>query len=271
VGEAPNIAARLQEKGLPNRVVISPTTYRLVTGLFEYEELGPQILKGLSSPLEVYAVVRESEAQSRFEVAIRTGLTPLIGREHEMGLLHERWERARQGSGQVVLLSGEPGIGKSRLVEELKDQLTREEATRIEFRCSAYHQNSAFYPIIEQLQRILQFGPNEQIAQILEARFPEISETEPELVARHYSEAGLIAKSKVDEAEELLLKAIDVARCQQAKSWELRAGMSLSRLRQRQGRNNEARQMLAEIYGWFTEGFDTKDLLDAKALLEEQN
>ena len=161
VGEAPNIAARLQEKALPNRVVISPTTYRLVTGLFECEELGPQILKGLSSPLEVYAVVRESEAQSRFEVAIRTGLTPLIGREHEMGLLRERWERARQGSGQVVLLSGEPGIGKSRLVEELKDQLTREEATRIEFRCSAYHQNSAFYPIIEQLQRVLQFAPHD--------------------------------------------------------------------------------------------------------------
>ncbi len=106
VGETLNVAARLQEKAPPNSVVVSPTTYRLVTGLFECQDLGPQTLKGISTRVSVYRVVRESEAQSRFEAAVRAGLTPLIGREHEVGLLQERWEQAKQGAGQVVLLSG---------------------------------------------------------------------------------------------------------------------------------------------------------------------
>src|SRR5712692_2646930 len=168
VGETPNIAARLQEHAQPNSVVISAPTSRLVTGLFECQDLGPQLLKGLSTPLSVYRVVRKSAAQSRFEVAISTGLTPLIGRAHEMGLLRERWEKARQGEGQVVLLSGEPGIGKSRLVQELTEQLAHEEVTRIEFRCSPYHQNSALYPIIDHLQHLLQFARDEAPAAKLE-------------------------------------------------------------------------------------------------------
>ncbi|HJY83783.1 MAG TPA: adenylate/guanylate cyclase domain-containing protein [Candidatus Binatia bacterium] len=158
VGETPNIAARLQEKAAPNSVVISPTTYRLVTGLFDCQELGPQVLKGLVQPLALYQVARESAAQSRFEVAVQKGLTPLVGREPELGLLRAHWEQAKAGAGQVVLLSGEPGIGKSRLLQELKEQLTQEGATRIEFRCSSYHQNSALYPLIEHLQRLLQFA-----------------------------------------------------------------------------------------------------------------
>src|SRR6185369_8380398 len=103
----------------------------------------------------------ESEVRSRFEVAVRRGLTPLVGREEELGLLRRRWEQAKAGEGQVVLLSGEAGIGKSRLVQTLKDQALAEGATRIEFRCSPYHQNSAFYPIIEHLQRLLQFAPHD--------------------------------------------------------------------------------------------------------------
>src|SRR5713101_960007 len=117
LGETPNIAARLQGLAEPDTVVLSATTQRLVAGLFECQELGPQTLKGLSTPLTVYQVVRASEAHNRFEVAVRTGLTPLVGREHEVGLLRDRWGQARSGAGQVVLLSGEPGIGKSRLVE----------------------------------------------------------------------------------------------------------------------------------------------------------
>src|SRR5713101_7040851 len=93
VGETPNIAARLQGLAEPDTVVLSAATYRLVTGLFECQELGPQTLKGISSPVSAYRVVRESEAQSRFEVAVTTGLTPLVGREHEIGLLLERWEK----------------------------------------------------------------------------------------------------------------------------------------------------------------------------------
>src|SRR5262249_20329647 len=105
----------------------------LVSGLFECQELGSQMLKGLSLPLSVYRVIGESAAQSRFEVAVQKGLTPLVGREEEVGLLQRRWEQAKAGAGQVVLLGGEPGIGKSRLLQELKDQLGHEEVTRIEF------------------------------------------------------------------------------------------------------------------------------------------
>ncbi|HEV8715146.1 MAG TPA: adenylate/guanylate cyclase domain-containing protein, partial [Candidatus Binatia bacterium] len=157
VGETPNIAARLQEKALPNSVVISATTYRLVTGLFECQDLGPQTLKGLSTALVVYRVVRESEVQSRFEVAVRTGLTSLVGRELEVGLLRGRWAQAKGGEGQVVLLSGEAGIGKSRLVQALEESGAGEQYARLECRCSSYYRNSALYPVIELVQRVLQF------------------------------------------------------------------------------------------------------------------
>src|SRR5215510_7742416 len=168
VGETPNVAARLQEQAAPNSVVISPTTYRLVTGLFDCHELGPHELKGLAQPLALYQVVGESAAQSRFEAAVQKGLTPLVGRTEELALLQQRWEQAKAGAGQVVLLSGEPGIGKSRLVQELKEQLARAGVTRIEFRCSPYHQNSALYPIIEHLQRLLQFAREDTPAVKLE-------------------------------------------------------------------------------------------------------
>ncbi len=155
LGETPNIAARLQGLAEPDTVVLSAATHHLVVGLFECQELGLQTLKGISTPLSVYRVVRESEAQSRFEAAVSRGLTPLVGREDELGLLRRRWAQAKAGEGQVVLLSGEPGIGKSRLVQELKEQLSQEGTIRIEFRCSPYHQNSALYPVIEHLQRVL--------------------------------------------------------------------------------------------------------------------
>ncbi len=105
----------------------------------------------------VSRVLRESEAQSRFEAAVRTGLTPLVGRDEELGLLLRHWEQAKDGRGQVVLLMGEAGIGKSRLVQELKDRVARDGYTRIEFRCSPYYQHTAFYPVIDHLQRLLQF------------------------------------------------------------------------------------------------------------------
>jgi class 3 adenylate cyclase/predicted ATPase len=161
LGETPNIAARLQGIAEPDGVVISQVTYRLIAGLFECYDLGPQGLKGISTPLTAYRVLSESDIQSRFEAAVKTGLTPLVGRDHEVVLLRDRWEQAKQGEGQVVLVSGEPGIGKSRLVQELREHVNAEGATRIEFRCSPYHQNSAFYPIIDHLQRILQFAPHD--------------------------------------------------------------------------------------------------------------
>ena len=190
VGETPNIAARLQGLAEPNMVAISAATYRLVQGLFECQDRGPQALKGVSTLVPVYRVLPESEAQSRFEAAVSVGLTPLVGRDEELGLLRRRWEQAKVGEGQAVLLSGEPGIGKSRLVQTLNEQASAEGATRIEFRCSPYHQNSAFYPIIEHLQRLLQFVPHEtpqaklsKLQQRLTAyRFPQ-ADTLPLLAA----------------------------------------------------------------------------------------
>jgi class 3 adenylate cyclase/predicted ATPase len=167
LGETPNIAARVQSQAAPTAVVISATTHQLVQGLFECQELGIRPLKGLSTPLSLYQVVRETAARSRFEVAAQRGLTPLVGREHEVGLLSERWERAKQAEGQVVLLSGEPGIGKSRLVEVMRERIETEAALRVEFRCSPYHQNSAFYPIIDHLHRLLQFNQHDSAAERL--------------------------------------------------------------------------------------------------------
>jgi class 3 adenylate cyclase/predicted ATPase len=161
LGETPNLAARLQGIAAPDTVVISAATQRLIAGLFTCQDLGLQELKGISTPVPAYCVLSESGMHSRFEAAVRKGLTPLVGREEELGLLRRRWEQAKAGEGQVVLLSGEAGIGKSRLVQALKEQVLSEGATRVEFRCSAYHQNSAFYPIVEHLQRLLQFVPHE--------------------------------------------------------------------------------------------------------------
>src|SRR5262249_19697837 len=146
LGETPNLAARIQGTANLDEVMISATTYRLVEGLFEAEDRGQPDLKGVATPLTLYRVVKESEAHSRFEVVVRKGLIPLIGREHEFGLLCERWEQVKDGAGQVVLLSGEPGIGKSRLVEALKESVEREGAWCLELRCSPYAQNSALQP-----------------------------------------------------------------------------------------------------------------------------
>src|SRR6266849_1208342 len=169
---------------------MSTVTHRLVAGLFECQDLGPQSLKGISTSLPVYRVVRESEARSPFDAAVSKGLTSLVGREEELGLLQRRWAQAKEGAGQVVLLSGEAGIGKSRLAQVLKEQVIAEGATRIEFRCSPYHQNSAFHPIIEHLQRLLQFAREEtsqaKLAKLQQAlaayRFPQ-ADTLPLLAA----------------------------------------------------------------------------------------
>jgi class 3 adenylate cyclase/predicted ATPase len=155
IGETPNIAARLQALAPPDSAAISSVTYRLVEGFFVCASMGPQILKGIVEPVEMYRVLGQSGVHSRFELATSIGLVPLVGREEEMALLGKCWERAKEGQGQVVLLSGEPGIGKSRLVQEIKEQVVREGYTRLEFRASPYHENTAYYPIVEHLQRLL--------------------------------------------------------------------------------------------------------------------
>jgi len=155
LGETPNIAARLQGLAAPDTVVISEATAHLIHGYFVCQPLVAQALKGLPQPLQVYRVLHESGAQTQFDVVTPRGLSPLVGRDEEVVLLHRRWEQATTGMGQVVLLSGEAGIGKSRLVQVLKEHITSEPHTRIELRGSPYHQQSALYPVIDQLQRLL--------------------------------------------------------------------------------------------------------------------
>jgi class 3 adenylate cyclase/predicted ATPase len=157
VGETPNLAARLQALATPGDVAVAESTRRLLGGLFEFEELGPQILKGFGAAVRAFRVKREVQAESRFEALHAGGLTPLIGREQELALLHERWERAKEGEGQVILLDGEPGIGKSRLVRALRERLTDEPYTPLSHYCSPYHSNSALYPVIGLLERAARF------------------------------------------------------------------------------------------------------------------
>ena len=169
LGETPNLAARLQGLAAPDTVVVSAATLRLVRGYFTAQELGAHHLKGVTAPVQVYRMLGESAAQSRLDIAGPSGLTPLVGRESEVLLLLERWAHSQEGRGQVVLLSGEAGIGKSRLVEVLRERVISQGATRMVFRCSPYHQQSALYPVIEHLQRVLHWDSTEAPEARLEA------------------------------------------------------------------------------------------------------
>src|SRR5499427_7662204 len=153
VGETPNLAARLQEIAEPNMVVICDSTRRLLGNLFELEDLGPRDLKGLAKPTRAWAALRASSVASRFEALHATGLTTLVGRDEESELLLRRWLRAKSGEGQMVLLSGEAGIGKSRLTAALLESLATESHARLRYFCSPQHTDSAFYPIMGQMER----------------------------------------------------------------------------------------------------------------------
>jgi class 3 adenylate cyclase/predicted ATPase len=152
VGETPNLAARLQALAQPGTVVIAAGTRRLTGGLFDYEDLGSVEIKGLAAPVTASRVLRESAVEGRF-AALRSARTPLVGRDEELALLERRWRQAKSGEGWVVLVSGEPGIGKSRLAETLLERLAGEPHTRVRAFCSPHHQDQALYPIITQLER----------------------------------------------------------------------------------------------------------------------
>jgi class 3 adenylate cyclase len=161
LGETPNIAARIQGLAAPNTVVISDATSRLVQGYFACQDLEAQTLRGVTESIRVYHVLRESGATSRLDVAQPRGLTPLVGRESEVTLLLERWEQVKAGQGHVVLLTGEAGIGKSRLVQILKEHVANEPHVRWECRSVEYSQNTALFPLVDLFQRILRFETQE--------------------------------------------------------------------------------------------------------------
>ena len=158
VGETPNLAARLQGIAEPNSVVIAESTRKLVGNLFELEDLGAKDLKGIAGPVRAWAALRPASVESRFEALHASGLTELVGREEELELLLRRWSKAKTGEGQVVLLSGEPGIGKSRLTAALLERLAAEPHTRLRYFCSPQHTDSALYPIISQMERAAGFA-----------------------------------------------------------------------------------------------------------------
>src|SRR5262249_35423214 len=153
VGETPNRAARLQGVAEPNAVVIAESTRKLVGNLFELHDLGAQEVKGVSGPVRAWAALRPASVESRFDALHASGVTELVGREEELELLLRRWSKVKTGEGQVVLLSGEAGIGKSRLTAALMERLALEPHTRLRYFCSPQHTDSALYPIISQMER----------------------------------------------------------------------------------------------------------------------
>ncbi|WNG16046.1 AAA family ATPase [Cystobacter fuscus] len=172
LGETPNLAARVQSKAEPETLVISAATSRLVRGFFALEDLGEHGLKGLSRATRLYRVLNETGARSRMDAATADGFTPFVGREHELEVLVGHWARAVSGSGQVVCIRGEPGIGKSRLLQMLGSRLPEGEHFLLECRCLPYYQNSALYPVMELFERQLELrrlpSPVEKLARLRE-------------------------------------------------------------------------------------------------------
>jgi class 3 adenylate cyclase len=157
VGDTPNLAARLQGFAAPDSVVIAEGTRKLVGDLFELRDLGSQDLKGVTLPTRAYAALRENAQESRFEALHAGGLTALLGREEETELLHRRWAKAKAGEGQVALISGEAGIGKSRLTAAVLERLAGEPHVRLRYFCSPQYTDSALYPIIGHMERAAGF------------------------------------------------------------------------------------------------------------------
>ena len=158
VGETPNLAARLQQLAAPGEVVLAQATRRLLGDLFALDDLGPQTVKGIDTPVRAFRVLGEGAAESRFEALHPGDAGPLVGREQELALLLDRWRLAGAGEGQVVLLAGEPGIGKSRLVLALRERVRDEPRIRVSYSCSPHHVTSALWPIAEQLRRAAGFA-----------------------------------------------------------------------------------------------------------------
>lgn len=190
LGDTPNIAARVQSAARPDELLISEATHRLVEGLFKIEQLGPQVLKGVTRTFDLFRVHSELSATARFEVALSTGrLTHFVGRENELSLIAQDWEQAKNSVGRVILLNADPGMGKTRLMQEFAARYVGEHFRRVTIRCSPYHRSSPLYPIIQVCQRAFMFASDDSAAE-------KVAKIERALARYEFSDAdaaGLIA------------------------------------------------------------------------------
>jgi class 3 adenylate cyclase/tetratricopeptide (TPR) repeat protein len=161
VGETPNLAARLQGVALPNQLVVAPATHRIVSEFFMFEDLGTHELKGIVEPTQAWRVVGTTDIESSHGSKRRESSSPFVGRKEELGLLTRSWDMSKDGHGQVVLVQGEPGVGKSRLLAALRERLADEDYTWVSIQCSPYHTSSSLYPIIEHLKRAMNWQPED--------------------------------------------------------------------------------------------------------------
>ena len=229
-GDTPNLAHRLQSIARPGEIVVSARTRELAGGAFEYEDLGLHELKGVPGRARAWRVSGRSGAASRFEAATRWQLTPLVGREQELGLLLDRWELSREGEGQIVLLVGEPGIGKSRMISSLRERLGVRAGLALQYQCSPYYTNSAFYPLIDHLERALAIEPGEsassrleKLERLMEGKWSR-SRLDTHLVARllsipcdeHYGTPEMTPQRQKEETIRALVGTIETIAHQQS-------------------------------------------------------
>src|SRR4051794_15515246 len=218
VGETPNLAAGLQEMAAANTVLIAESTRRLIGNLFDYRDLGPVAVKGLAEPVPSWQVLSESTVENRFEALRSATRTPLVGRDEEIELLLRRWERAKNGEGQIVLISGEAGIGKSRTAATLQERVEPERPIRLRYFCSPHRRDSALYPFIAQLERAAEFGREDSAATKLEklaALLSQAGDSTPEAMAVFADLLGIPAESQYpptpsdpQQRRELILAAL---------------------------------------------------------------
>ena len=223
VGDTPNLAARLQGIAEPNTVVIADGTRKLLGNLFELDDLGSRDLKGIAGSVRAWAALRASSVASRFEAQHETKLTALVGRDEELELLHRRWRQAVDREGRVVLLSGEPGIGKSRLIVALEEQLQTDQYTPLRYFCSPLHTDSTLYPFVSQLERAAGFERNDT----MEAKLDKLSslldaspnhDNDVQLLGEllsvptgdRYPSLNLSARQKKQKAIEALIRQLEV-------------------------------------------------------------